>query len=490
MESLKNNFFDDIFRKKAILRILMLQWIYVVIGSVLFFSEVYSTQTEPVERASPTVLQVIEKKLNVNGKEAAIFAIEQKDGTLGLSANKGQMFHVKLENKLQDPTSVHWHGLILPNNQDGVAFVTQYPIYPGLSYTYHFPILQSGTFWMHSHVGLQEQRLLTAPLIFYDADDKEIADQEAVIFLSDFSFQSPEEIFRELRCRKKNDRMSMSDDKMEAHDIVDVKYDAFLANHRTLESPEVIEVKPGDKVRLRVINGASATNFFLHLGDLIGEVIAVDGNRTHPLPGSQFELAIAQRIDILVKIPQQGGTFPILAQGEGTDMQTGIILVTKHATPPKVSSKAVKTLGRISNDLESQLRALSPLPAKQVDNRIFIELGGDMESYTWTLNGKSWPEVTPPIVEKGQRVEIVFKNSSQMSHPMHLHGHVFQVTAIDGKKIEGAMRDTVLVMPRSTLAIQFDADNPGVWPLHCHVLYHMEAGMFTVLRYKGFIQPL
>lgn len=113
-----------------------------------------------------------------------------------------------------------------------------------------------------------------------------------------------------------------------------------------------------------------------------------------------------------------------------------------------------------------------------------------MQDYIWTLNGQSWPEVPPLVVEKGQRVEITFVNTSTMSHPMHLHGHVFQVTAIDGESINGAMRDTVLVMPKSSLSIQFDADNPGVWPLHCHVLYHLEAGMLTVLRYKDFIQPL
>ena len=103
---------------------------------------------------------------------------------------------------------------------------------------------------------------------------------------------------------------------------------------------------------------------------------------------------------------------------------------------------------------------------------------------------ETWPEVTPIIVEEGKRIEIIFKNTTTMSHPMHLHGHVFQVTAINGQALSGAMRDTVLVMPNSTLSIQFDANNPGVWPLHCHLLYHTEAGMFTVVRYKNFIQPL
>ena len=113
-----------------------------------------------------------------------------------------------------------------------------------------------------------------------------------------------------------------------------------------------------------------------------------------------------------------------------------------------------------------------------------------MENYTWTLNKQSWPNVTPLQVKRDERVEIIFKNNTTMSHPMHLHGHVFQVTSINGEMFKGAKRDTVLVMPNSTLSIEFNADNPGVWPLHCHILYHLEAGMLTVLRYRDYVQQL
>jgi FtsP/CotA-like multicopper oxidase with cupredoxin domain len=434
-----------------------------------------------------TVLRVTEKKISIQGREASVFTITQPDGTFGLYVNKGQPFDVKLENLLQVPTSVHWHGLILPNNQDGVAFITQFAIYPGLAYNYKFPLVQEGTFWMHSHLNLQEQKLLSAPLILYGADDSKIADKEAVVLLTDFTFKSPTVIFQDLKC---NQKAKMTSHQMAMQDIVEVDYDAYLANYHTLDSPEIIEVAPGSKVRLRMINGSSATNFFLHLGELEGEAIAVDGNKIQPLKGSEFELSIAQRIDILVTIPSQGGSFPILAQGEGTSLQTGIILLTKGSKVPSLSSKASQKAGGLTNAQESKLHALNPLPEKPIDNKLTVELGGNMQEYVWTLNGQSWPEVTPLVAEKGQRLEITFVNTSTMSHPMHLHGHVFQVTAIDGKPLNGAMRDTVLVMPKSSLSIQFDADNPGVWPLHCHVLYHMEAGMFTVLRYKDFIQPL
>lgn len=437
-------------------------------------------------------LNVIEKKIRVNGKEATIYAITQPDGTPGLKINKDQQFNVHLKNQLSVPTSVHWHGLILPNDQDGVAFITQFPIYPTLAYQYQFPLVQSGTFWMHSHFGLQEQQLLSAPLVIYDAEDEKLADQETIVFLTDFTFESPSKVFEQLRCKNYADNKMSSPKMMDMHkaDILDVEYDAYLTNDRTLKDPQIVEVIPEKTVRLRIINGSSATNFFINLGNLAGEAIAVDGNRIKPLTSSQFELADAQRIDILVKIPKEGGAFPILAQAEGTNRQTGLILASKNTTVPQLSETAEKKAGPLTNAQETKLHALSPLSPKKVDKQLMVELGGNMSTYTWTINGQAWPESTPLVVEKGQRIELIFKNNTSMSHPMHLHGHVFQVTSIDGQLFEGALRDTVLVTPHSTLSVQFDADNPGVWPLHCHILYHLEAGMLTVVRYSDFQQPL
>jgi len=434
-------------------------------------------------QANATELNVVERKIEVNGREAAVYAITQSDGTMGLTRNKGDDFEVTLKNSIKFPTSVHWHGMLLPNNQDGVAFITQLPIYPGQTYKYNFPIIQSGTYWMHSHYGLEEQKLLSAPLIINDPDDQKLADQDIVLFLTDFSFRSPAEIFYDLRHKSPSAMAGMSMEQGKK-DLVDVQYDAFLTNSKTLKDPQIVRVKAGSKVRLRIINGSSATNFFIRLGKLVGEAIAVDGNRIEPIKGSEFELAVAQRIDIIVNIEQEG-TFPILAQGEGTDMQTGLILAFQNAQVPDISQKASNQAGALTNALEGKFRALNGLSQKKADKQILVELGGDMQKYEWTINGQSWPEVTPLLVVNGQRIELLFKNTTSMSHPMHLHGHVFQVTSIDGKEVNGAMRDTILVLPNSSIAVQFDANNPGVWPLHCHLLYHLEAGMMTVLRYDN-----
>lgn len=457
----------------------MKRWKFFVFVMILILFELKGEVTD---------LQTVNKTITVNGKEATVLALSQPDGTLGITADKGQLFNVMLKNTMQVPTSIHWHGLILPNNQDGVAFITQFPIYPSLAYHYQFPLKQSGTYWMHSHFGLQEQNLLSAPLIIYDPEEEKY-DKDAILFLADFSFKPPSEIYQQLRCNCK--KMNIMSKKMTSPDLVEVNHDAFLINYKTIENPDILKVKPGERVRLRVINGSSTTNFFIDLSNLKGEAIAVDGNRIKPLEGSQFELAVAQRIDIVVTIPQEGGIFIIHAKGEGTNKQAGYILTTQEPLPLfHLSAQTKRTAGALTNAQEKDLHALYPLEKKEVDNRIIVELGGNMTNYVWTLNGQAWPEVTPLVVKKGQRVEILFKNVTSMSHPMHLHGHVFQVTAIDGKPIDGAMRDTILIMPNSSIAIQFDADNPGVWPLHCHILYHLEAGMFTVVRYEDFIQPL
>lgn len=453
--------------------------------------------------SSPLILQVKNRDIIVNGKKSRVFQIIQPNGVRGLSLKKGDRFFVIVENHLDEPTGVHWHGLILPNNQDGVPFVTQPPIPPAGKYIYDFPLIQSGTYWMHAHYGLQEQLLLTAPLILHDSS-KDSNQQEVVVFLSDFTFRNPLEIFNELKKDSKDSShkmiMTMSTYSMEHDknqdksngkemmkmDLNDVKYDAFLANWRTLSDPEIVEVIPEKEIRLRIINGSSSTNFFIDLGKLNGEALAIDGSDIFPLRGSQFELAVAQRIDIRVNIPPGKGVYPIIAQGEGLKMQTGLVLATPDAKIPQFREKAEQTAEALSYKQEFFLKAKNSLPKKVINRRLILNLDGDMAKYIWMLNGKAWPNHEPLWVKEGERVELVFVNRTSMAHPMHLHGHFFQITEIDGRLLEGALRDTLLVLPKSTVKVQFDANNPGNWPLHCHNLYHQFAGMMTTLNYEGY----
>ncbi len=450
-----------------------------------------------------TRLRVVEGQLDVQGKRGAACRILQDNGEQGFIGVKGGRFQVALENETREPTSIHWHGLILPNGQDGVPYVTQPPIKPGERRLYDFPLVQAGTFWMHSHFGLQEQQLLTAPLILRDPQAVS-EDYEVVVILNDFTTRDPLEILGELKAKtggiagmptgKAGGMAAMAPAKTPrmtamtapAPDLNDVKYDALLANRRTLADPEVVRVRPGERVRLRIIAGSSATNFFIRTGALPAEAVAVDGENIVPLAGTTFELGIAQRLDLRVTIPAGQGAYPIIAQGEGSDLQAGVILATPQASVPKIALTAKAPAGALTNAQESRLRSVQSLPVRPVDRKLQVTLDGKMVGYVWMLNDQTWPRITPLEVKKGERVEIAFVNRTGMTHPMHLHGHVFQVTEIDGRRLPGAKRDTVLVMPRQTVKVQFDANYPGYWMLHCHVLYHLAAGMVTVLKYQGF----
>ncbi len=197
----------------------------------------------------------------------------------------------------------------------------------------------------------------------------------------------------------------------------------------------------------------------------------------------RFPIAMAQRLDIVLDLPGDGA-FPILAQVEGQRARTGIILATA-AAPIRRIDAAVGAAPAVDNSLEAQLKALDPLPPRQPDLVQRITLSGSMRPYAWALNGQYWPNVTPFMLRTGQRVELELVNASRMSHPMHLHGHVFQVVALNGKPIAGAVRDTILVPSLSSVRLAFDADNPGRWAFHCHNLYHMMTGMMTEFRYEG-----
>ena len=216
------------------------------------------------------------RTLEVNGKSATVMGLLQPNGTQGIESVVNSPFRVVLLNKLTVPTAIHWHGLHPPNNEDGVPGVTQPIIRPDSSTSYDFPLVPAGTHWMHSHQGLQEAYLLAAPLIVHDKADQSRDEQQIVVFLSDFSFTKPKEIFAQLRSPAGKSPMGAkggSAMKMGAKpDVNDVNYDAYLANDRTLNDPEVIKVEKSGRVRLRIINGSSEHNFFIDLGKLNGEL--------------------------------------------------------------------------------------------------------------------------------------------------------------------------------------------------------------------------
>jgi FtsP/CotA-like multicopper oxidase with cupredoxin domain len=489
-------------------------WKVVTLAAIAAIGLCRAAANEIKSEPKTVKLFVREVPITVLGRTVKVTTIDQSEGVQGYSPEMSDGFHVELVNQLPVPTSIHWHGLILPNLMDGVPYLTQEPLPPGGSYRYDFSLKQSGTYWMHSHYGLQEQQLTSAPLIIRTPAQSQLADAEYTVMLTDFSFTSPQDILKSLTANMggmhgKSDQIakSMSNPKDSlivqqwdsasqrlvsrqvnnpAPDI-DVKYDALLANRRTLDDPDVFAVKPAQRVLLRLIAASAATNFFIDTGDLDAAIIATDGENVKPLKGNFFQLAVAQRLDLLVTIPATGGLFPILALGEGSTLQTGFLLATPGAEMPNpaLGIRGKRMMGGLDNTQEIRLEAEDSLPDKPAQRSLLSVLGGNMMSYVWTINGAAYPNRNSLNVKEGERVELVNRNETGMAHPMHLHGHVFQVTEIDGQKISGAKRDTILVPPKSTIKIIFEADNPGVWAYHCHILYHLAAGMFTVLKYDG-----
>lgn len=455
-------------------------------------TEHYSLQSrEKPQPSDATLLQASSRTLEINGKAATLMGLEQGNGKHGLSFTVDQPFNVLLENKLSVPTAIHWHGLHPPNNQDGVPGLTQPVIAPGSSARYNFPVQPAGTHWMHSHQGLQEAFLLSAPLIVHDPSER-TDEQEIILFLGDFSFTPPTEIYAKLRQPAAGGMVmggNMAAKGIGKPDANDVDYDAYLINDRTLVDPEVVRVEKNARVRLRIINGSSGTNFLVDLGDLKGELIATDGMPVNAVSASRFPLAIAQRIDVRVQLPPEGA-FPILALRENAPEQTGVILATPGAAIKKLPVKNASPAGMLTLDLEKQLRAVAPLTSRPIDQSFNLRLQGNMARYEWPINGIIFDTANPAgqkaqiRVRSGQRIALKFVNETGMSHPMHLHGHSFQVIEIDGTPLNGALRDTVLVPGKSSVTVAFDANNPGTWYLHCHILWHLAAGMATLVQYE------
>lgn len=440
-------------------------------------------------------LGIVRRTIEVNGKAASVFGLRRADGAPGLRLRAGDAFNVLLRNETAEPTIIHWHGLTPPWPNDGVADAPLSLIAAGTDRAYDFPVGKPGTHWMHAHT-LQEQALLAAPLIVYNPDDKR-DEQEIVILLHDFSFSSPEELLAGLKGKNAGGTMPMGqggmdmsggagntmagmDDGGMATDINDIDYDAYLANDRTLDDPEVVSMEAGGRARLRIINGATATAFTIDLGELEGELIAVDGQDIEPVKDRRFPRTMGQRIDVRVQLPRESRSFPILALREGSRERTGIVLRPAGATVTKLATTADVDAPVLDLMLEAQLRAIEPLASRPADKTFDMALTGDMVAYRWGL------QTNPPlVVDPGDRVEVMLRNTSMMAHPMHLHGHHFQVVAIDGRRLPGAVRDTVLLPPNRSVTIAVDAVNPGQWAFHCHHLYHMATGMMSTFAYRA-----
>lgn len=461
-----------------------------------------------VARAQVPLITVTSRVIEVKGKAASVFGIVDANGNKGILANEGDRFAGPVHNGTNDPLIMHWHEQIHASADQDRSRPDGGSLAPGAHDTHDF-LLTPGTHWMHSHQ-LTEQQLLAAPMIARERNAGNAKD--VVLMLHDFAFRPPAEILASLGSssahgghggaaafgQRPSGISNMNHSGMNhgagpsgvsmiagmGQGMIvhanDVAYDVYLANDRTLDDPEVIRVDKGGQIRLRVINGATATAFFLDTGLIEATCIAVDGSPCQPLKGRRFPLAQGQRIDLLLTLPGEGGAFPILALVEADARQTGIILATAGATIMKLSETAREAAPHTTLALDERLRAIKPL-SERAPNRTFHLALGEEAGYRWTINGKVHGEHQALEAKVGERIEIVFMNPSTMMHPMHLHGHHFQVVGSRAGRFSGPIRDTVIVPPHTPVMIAFDADRPGRWFLHCHHIYHMANGMMTEL---------
>ncbi|MDP2118548.1 MAG: multicopper oxidase domain-containing protein [Hoeflea sp.] len=457
------------------------------------------------QSAAPLALSAATRTLDIDGRAATVFGLAGPGGQ-GLTLDPGQRFRVDLTNKLDVPTIIHWHGQIPPNVQDGVPDMPMPLLAPGETRSFDYET-RPGTHWMHSHVPTQEMRLLAAPLIVRSAEDLSADRQEVVLFLHDFSFKAPEKVLEEIAGGADHgaataapgmqdmgnmpgmDHGAMGNMPMGgmmgmggmAMDLNDYDWDAYLANDRTLSDPEVVRVERGGRIRLRVINAAAATVFWIDTGGAEARLVAVDGHGVQPLSGTRFGLAMGQRLDLEIDLPNEGGAWPVLALREGARERTGLILATPGAEVRRIDAVAESEAPAFDTDLaqESRLIALNALPDRPVDRRQMLMLAGSMQPYVWTINGAVWGQHQPVVARSGERVVLSFHNMSMMGHPMHLHGHAFQVVGLNGRTVSGALRDTVHVPPMSMVDVALDAGEAARWMLHCHHMPHLASGMMT-----------
>lgn len=437
--------------------------------------------------------------LDLGGKTIKTWAYRGASATKPIRGNVGDTLKVTLNNELSDPTSLHWHGLALRNDMDGVPALTQEAIPPGDTFAYEFTLPEPGTFWFHPHVGVQLDRGLYAPLIIDDPKEKADYDKEWIIVLDDWLdgvTATPDEVLKELSqgmmghggmehggmdmgaMRMGNTLMGATSPLL-GGDAGDVYYPLYLINGKPSNDPQTFNAKPGERIRLRIINAGGDTAFRFGVEEHSLTITHTDGFPVEPFEAESLVLGMGERYDAIVTAGD--GAFAVIAEALGKQDQAFAILRTGlSATPPKGTKLPQTNRPIFATDLKAASSVV--LPSRSIDRTLTLELTGGMEKYDWAINGHQMDMEQPlrdalGIIE-GERIALEFKNSTSMWHPMHLHGHTYQLPG------GGSRKDTSIILPGTTLRVEFDADNPGQWLTHCHNVYHGEAGMMATIAYQ------
>lgn len=481
--------------------------------------------------SSPVSAKMVEYDINIDFKMVNFTGTPVHAMTVGgtipgptISATLGDTLRVTFHNRMDVETSIHWHGVLLPNDQDGVPHLTTTPIAPHSSHTFEYPVIHTGTYWYHSHTGLQEQRGVYGSIVFHEKTADKSYDHDKVIVLSDWNDENPEVILRHLKrdgdyyALKKNsvqswlgvirnkavkERMGGSLSRMGPMDLSDVGYDAFLVNGQ--KSSRLVKAVAGEKLRLRLINAAASSYFNVEFSGGPMTVIAADGMKVKSFKVKRLRTAIAETWDVIVEIPdsktyelratsEDGTGYAVTLIGEGEivhapDIPRPNLYKTDHSMHGQMDHAAMgHTMeGQVIEHLTDYKPLISPQntelknpgPAREV----LLALTGNMEDYVWSFNNKTLSEADSILIRKGEKVRFILDNKTMMHHPVHLHGHFFRV--LNGQGKFSPLKHTVNVPPMEKVIIEFDANEDRDWFFHCHNLYHMKSGMARVVSYEG-----
>jgi FtsP/CotA-like multicopper oxidase with cupredoxin domain len=362
---------------------------------------------------------------------------------------------------------------------DGVPNISHVPLPPGQIFIYEYPIRQSGTYWYHSHYGFQEQMGLGGPFIIEPKTETWVYDEDYVLFLSDWLRSDPYQIIPNLRKKGAKESGSM---KPRGPDLADVRYDALLINGKGKADPWTGTARPGDRIRLRLINGSGSTLFRFMIEGLELQITNADGLAVRPFTVDNLLIGMGECYDIAVTVPTSG-SYLIRAQGLGQGGEEAIAVLRT----PDARAKATTTKPRWGPRQLSYWQLLAPEPTTLPEGPVKefqLNLTGNMDKYLWSINNQVYPQAEPLLIKQGERVRLKMFNTTGMYHPMHLHGHFFRLEEPGVEKRFAPLKHTVSVAPKQTVHLEFTADNPGNWFFHCHNLYHLEAGMAREFIYK------
>ena len=531
-------------------------------------SQGVATKAEGTLSGEEIRLVVDRTRFSVDGRPGHAVAINGTIPAPLIRLEEGQNVRLTVENRLKDEdTSIHWHGFILPFQMDGVPGISFPGIRPGTSFTYEFPIKQSGTYWYHSHSGLQEQLGHYGPIIIDPAGADPVAyDREHVIVLSDWTFMHPHRLFTRLKQeggffnrnkRTLADKMSGKPDplsptdakmfgqmRMDPTDISDVTaaaYTYLINGHSPAENWTGL-FRPGERVRLRIINAAAQSIFNIRIPGLKLIVVATDGINVRPVEVDELQIGNAETYDLIVQpddrpysliaegIDRSGMGVATLAPREGmraevpplrerptlTMMDMGMMDHSTHGGGSSMSTDhSMRDKSKVSFPVGPGVDMIAPMPMDRsgdpgigLDNighkvltykdlvalkpnsdtrvptrRIDIHLTGNMERFMWSMDGEKLSENPEPYrFARNERVRLRLINDTMMTHPMHLHGHFFEI--VNGHGASQPLKHTVRVLPGGYIDLDLTADAPGDWAFHCHLLYHMHAGMMRVVSVR------